>query len=162
MEELAALLSRERFLLEVLVFKLTSLRLTLSSGDTRFLAWAAAEVEHALGNVREAELVRSMEVARLAASLDVPEHEVTLGYLAEHATGPWAYVFADHRNALLELVAEVQQVTEQTRRLAHRGLTGVEEILSALGGQPDSPRFYGPAAHATTAPRRSIGLDRAL
>jgi len=40
-EELARLLSRERLLLELLLFKLVTLRQMLASGEVRFLAWAS-------------------------------------------------------------------------------------------------------------------------
>src|SRR6185437_3976576 len=53
-EELARLLSRERLLLELLLFKLVTLRQLLASGEVRFLAWASDEMERAIDKVRKA------------------------------------------------------------------------------------------------------------
>lgn len=52
MEKLATLLGRERLLLELLTFKLVELRQLLAAGETRFLDWAAEEVDRALTGMR--------------------------------------------------------------------------------------------------------------
>ena len=89
MDELARLLSVEYRLLELLVVKL-------------------AEGRRALDRVREVELRRSMLVADLARDLDVPEDGLTLSALARDSREPYGIIFADHRSALLELAAEIE------------------------------------------------------
>jgi hypothetical protein len=58
MDALAALLTRERLLVELVVFKLVELRQLLLAGETRFLPWASEEVERAVRAVRVLEVER--------------------------------------------------------------------------------------------------------
>lgn len=155
MDELARLLSIERRLLELLLFKLVEGRHLLAAGEARFLPYAAAEVERAMERVQETELRRSMLVADLAHDLDVAEEALTLSALARDSLEPFGTIFADHRMAFLELAAEIEDVTGQNRRLAERGAHDVERLL-AMVGQPATPaeelRLYGPGAGAGTRP----------
>src|SRR3954452_3036011 len=77
-EELARLLSRERLLLELLLFKLVTLRQLLASGEVRFLSWASDEIERAIEKVRKAELARALAVSELAAATGRSEADFTL------------------------------------------------------------------------------------
>ena len=147
MDELARLLSVERRLLELLLFKLVEGRHLLAAGEARFLPYAAAEVERAMERVQEAELRRSMLVHDLAAEMEVPEAALTLSALARDSLEPHRTIFTDHRLAFLELAAEIEDVTRQNRRLAERGAHDVEQLL-AMVGQAQAPadelRLYGP------------------
>ena len=73
MEALAALLTRERLLVELVVFKLVELRQLLLAGEARFLGWAAEEVERAdRCRSRQAELERAVLVTGLATDRGLP------------------------------------------------------------------------------------------
>jgi hypothetical protein len=164
MDELARLLGHERRLLELLLFKLVEGKHLLAAGEARFLPYAAAEVERAMERLQEAELKRSMLVHRLAADLDLPEEALTMSALARDSLEPYRTIFADHRQAFLDLAAEIEDVTRQNRRLAERGSHDVAELMAMLGqpavGAPEL-RLYGPAAGsrppATAAPHRFDG-----
>jgi hypothetical protein len=166
MEELAGLLNRERMLLELLLFKLVSLRQLLLAGEVRFLPWAAEEVDRATTKVREAELRRSLAVEGLSVSL-ADEHRtpgpavaapspVTLRTLAESAPEPWRTIFAEHRRAFLELAADLEEAVGATRRLAVSGgaavgatldrLTGAVPTQSAAPARTPAATTYGPGA----------------
>jgi len=129
MDELARLLSAERRLLELLLFKLVEGRHLLTAGEARFLPYAAAEIERATERVQEVELRRSMLVWDLTRCLGIPEESLTLSALARHSLEPYRTIFTDHRLAFLELTAEIEDVTRQTRRLAERGAHGVQQLL---------------------------------
>src|SRR3569623_1205948 len=64
--DLAAVLCRQRDLLERLVYRLECEHLLLAAGRTRFLALATAEVEELLGELRVLELQRSDAADRVA------------------------------------------------------------------------------------------------
>ena len=130
MDELARLLGHERRLLELLLFKLVESKHLLAAGEARFLPSAAAEVERAMEKLQETELRRSMLVHRLAAELDVPEAALTMTALAKDSVEPFRTIFADHRQAFLELAAEIETVTAQNRRLAERRVHNVEELMA--------------------------------
>jgi hypothetical protein len=158
MDELARLLGHERRLLELLLFKLVEGKHLLAAGEARFLPYAAAEVERAMEKLQEAELRRAMLVHRLAGELDVPEAALTMSALAKDSLEPYRTIFSDHRQAFLELAAEIETVTSQNRRLAERGAHNVEQLMAMLGQPgPANPelRLYGPAAAAAARPAAS-------
>ena len=168
MDELAGLLGRERRLLEVLLFKLVEAHHLLVAGEVRFLPWAAAEAERAVERVREAELLRATKVRQLAKELDVDEERLTLKALADESLEPYRTIFDDHRNAFLELVAEIESVTQENRRLTGQGLQGINEVINLLTEEHDDPvmrvgKMYGPDT-TSKKPRRPapVRLDQAL
>ena len=162
MDELSALLQRERLLLELLVFKLTELGHLLAAGDARFLGWAAEEVERAVEAVRVTELERAVYVQAAAEGLvgsRSHDESLLLTRLAEQAPEPWRSQFAAHRTALLELTREVGDGLRTTHRLAEAGTGAVSAMLSRVG-LPAAPApallTYGPdstAAWSAPAPR---------
>jgi len=163
MDELAGLLSRERRLLEVLLFKLITARHLLAAGESRFLTWAAAEVERATERVRECEMMRASLVQQLARTMGLSEENLTLGALAKESPEPYRSIFEDHRRAFFDLVGEVEEVTKANRQLAHRGMREVSEVLEKIdmsGHHDAEARLYGPDATtrpAITAPARFDG-----
>jgi hypothetical protein len=149
MDELARLLGHERRLLELLLFKLVEGKHLLAAGEARFLPYAAAEVERAMERLQEAELRRSLLVHRLAEDLELPEEALTMSALAKDSLEPYRTIFADHRQAFLDLASEIEEVTRQNRRLAERGSHNVEQLMAMLGQPgPAAPelKLYGPAA----------------
>jgi hypothetical protein len=145
MEELAGLLNRERMLLELLLFKLVSLRQLLLAGEVRFLPWAAEEVDRATTKVREAELRRSLAVEGLSVSLRddagrertnplATPSQVTLRTLAESAPEPWRTIFSEHRKAFLQVAADLEDAISATRRLALSGGAAISATLDRLTG----------------------------
>ena len=162
MDELAGLLTRERRLLEVLLFKLVTARHLLAAGESRFLTWAAAEVQRATERVREAELLRATAVNRLARAAGIPDDALTLKALASQSPQPYQAIFEDHRAAFFELVAEIEEVTAANRDLAHRGMREMAEILGGVdmsSHRESDLKLYGPAAASpgAIAPARFDG-----
>ncbi|MGH2684375.1 MAG: flagellar export chaperone FlgN [Actinomycetota bacterium] len=154
MDELAGLLSRERRLLEVLLFKLVTARHLLAAGETRFLTWAAAEVERATERVRESELLRAAAVQRLARTAGLAEDSLTLKALASESPQPYQAIFEDHRQAFFALVAEIEEVTAANRNLAHRGMREVTDVLAGVdmsSRRESDLKLYGPAASSPNA-----------
>jgi hypothetical protein len=159
MEKLAGLLNRERVLLELLLFKLVSLRQLLIAGEVRFLPWAAEEVDRATEKVREAELTRMVAVEEMEASSDTSglgssSRRPTLRLLAESAAEPWRTILLDHHKALFALAADVEDAVAATRRLATTGGAAVSATLDRLTGNTPEPGRspVGAGAAATYGP----------
>jgi hypothetical protein len=153
MDELAGLLGRERLLVEKLLFKLVELRQLLAMGEARFLPWAAEEVDRATVHLREVELHRALVVGRLAASSGVEESELSLRALANITPEPYGSIFADHRRALLDLTAELDDALTRCRAAAADGAAFVGEVLARVDNESE-PSLPGPAtgARRATAP----------
>ena len=131
LQEVSTTLWQERNLLELLLFKLEEEQLLLAAGRTRWLARATREVEVVLDRIREAEIMRSMEVDDVAASLLLPPG-ASLQQLAEHAPAPWNTMFNDHRQAFLELTEEITTLADANRELVARGQRAAQDFLTSL------------------------------
>ncbi len=147
METLTTLLTRERLLAELVVFKLLGLRALLQAGEARFLGWAAEEVERATTALREVELERAVVVAGLLDERGLTDPAAPLDVLVADAPEPWRSVLLEQSGRLRALCLEARDLSVATGRLAETGLRGVEQLLD------------GPAAGPAGAPARNdLGL----
>jgi hypothetical protein len=153
MEALARLLARERLLVELLVFKLVEMRQLLLAGETRFLGWAAEEVERATVSVREAEIERAVIVTGIGDSRGL--QEPTLTELVADAPEPWRSLLADDHKALRASAAEVAELLVVTRRLAEAGARSIGDSLGALETTSPTLSTYGPHVTREAAPTAS-------
>ncbi|MGH8960015.1 MAG: flagellar protein FlgN [Jatrophihabitantaceae bacterium] len=128
----AGVLWSERETLDRLLFKLVEEQLVLAAGSTRWLNQADQEVRNAMERLRLGEVIRAAEVSALAESLNLPL-ETTLAELATIAPEPWPFVLTEHRTALRTLVAEIEAVAAENRRLLHAGAHAIRETLDRLG-----------------------------
>lgn len=156
LHEVSTALWQERHLLEMLLFKLEEEHLLLSGGRTRWLARATNEVEVVLERIREAELVRAMEVEHVAPSLRLAPGP-TLSELVGAVSSPWDTMFRDHRDAFVELTAEIAQMAASNKDLVARGHRALQDVL---GTADESPRGYPSARDSSTRP--ALVLDLAL
>ena len=146
MEALARLLTRERVLVELLVFKLVELKGLLLAGETRFLGWASEEVDRATEAVRMAELERGILVADLAATRGL--EDITLSGLIADAPEPWAGILRQDQEAMTRFAGEIADLLLVTRRLAE---AGARSIAESLGGVPAPATTPYHAPHSVTS-----------
>ena len=130
--DLAAVLWRQRELLEKLTYRLECEQLLLAAGRTRWLATATSEVETLLDELQLLEMQRAAVSDRAAAELNLPLG-ASLEELAAAAQPPWTGVLIDHRNALLGITAELSALSESNRQLTAAGLAAVESTLASIG-----------------------------
>jgi len=130
--DLAAVLWRQRDLLERLVYRLECEQLLLAAGRTRFLALATAEVEALLEELRVVELQRAAAGDRLSREVDLADG-ASLEELAAAVQPPWTEVLIEHRHALLTLTGELSALAETNRHLMAAGMKAVESALAGLG-----------------------------
>jgi hypothetical protein len=130
--EVASVLWSEREMLEHLLFKLVEEQLVLAAGSTRWLNCADAEVRAATARLQLGEVTRAVQVEALAERLHMPV-ATTLAELASIAPEPWPLVLTEHRAALRSLVAEIDAVAAENRRLLHAGANAIRETLDHLG-----------------------------
>jgi hypothetical protein len=130
--DLAAILWRQRDVLERLVYRLECEQLLLAAGRSRWLARATGEVEALLDEARVVELQRAAASAHVAAGFGLPA-DATLEQLAGQAQPPWTGVFLDHRQSLLTVTSELSVLAETNKHLMAAGLKAVESTLAGLG-----------------------------
>lgn len=127
--EVSTILWRERHLLELLVFKLDAQQLLLGSGRDRWLIHASDELEHVLDELRHTELLRAVEVDGVAASLGLSPG-ASLAELADAAPVPFDSLLRQHREALLELAAEVRDRSRHNCEALARGQQAVRQLIA--------------------------------
>ena len=132
--DLAAVLWRQRDLLERLVYRLECEHLLLAAGRTRFLSLATGEVEDLLAEVRVLEVQRAGAADRVAAEVGLAAG-TGLEQLAGAVQPPWTGVLLEHREALLALTAELAALAETNRSLMAAGLRAVETAVAGLGAR---------------------------
>jgi hypothetical protein len=157
MEDLSAVLWRERELLETLLFKLEVEQLVLATGRTRWLAPAAREIEEVLDAIRETELLRAVEADALAIELGLAPNP-SLQDIADKSDEPWKSIWYDHRETFTSVTAEITAMAENNRELLTSGYQAAKATLASLS---DTPSTYG-ADGAAVAERRTSLLDRSI
>jgi hypothetical protein len=130
--DLAAVLWRQRELLERLVYRLECEQLLLAAGRTRFLPLATSEVEALISELSVVEMQRAAVADAVAVELGLDAGS-PLEQLAGAAEPPWTGVLIEHRNALLTLTGELTRLAETNRHLMSAGLQAVEQALAGLG-----------------------------
>ena len=157
MDALAAVLTRERLLVELVVFKLVELRQLLLAGETRFLGWAAEEVERASAAVRTAEVERAVLVQSLAEARGLGE-DPTLTAIVADAPEPWRTLLADAQEALRAGTDEIAGLLLATRRLAEAGSRSLADTLQRLDGDEpaDAPAPGYARGWAAPPPRTRV------
>jgi len=147
LQEVSAVLWRERHLLELLLFKLDEEQLVLAAGRTRWLPRATREVE--------------MVLEELAVDMQLPAG-ASLRQLAELAPSPWQGMLVEHRQAFLSLTDEITALVQSNRELLMRGQKAVRDVLASIwDGKVEVGVGYG-GRPVAAEPGRSFLIDETL
>jgi hypothetical protein len=130
--DLAAVLWRQRELLERLAYKLECERLLMTTGRTRWLASATTEVEILTDELGIIEMQRGAVADGVCRELGI-EVGASLEELATAASPPWTAMLLDHRDALVGITGELSALAEATRQITATGLQAVEATLASAG-----------------------------
>ena len=155
-------LGHEERLTEQLRFKLIQAKLLLTAGEAHFVGSALQEVQGVLEEIRGAENWREKAVTRLAAAINLSADEITLAYLAEHAPEPYRERFSKQRYRFMDLTSEVEQLTNECRRLAQANVDMIQGTLESLYKVTESLGTYDAAGRLQAGGRNPTRLDRAL
>lgn len=158
MEDLSLILWRERELLETLLYKLEVEKLVLASGQSRWLAAAAKEVEAVLAAIRETELLRAIAADEAAGSIGLASNP-SLRALAEAVDEPWRSILLDHRDAFVGYMQQITEIAAANRELLTAGHEAARETFLSLSALPDS---YAHDGKAVVDERRHRLLDQSI
>ena len=155
LSEVSNILWRERQLLQLLLFKLQTEQLILTSGQTRFLADATREVEMVINELKESELMRAVAVDSLAAELGLGPSP-SLRELAAIVPAPWDNILEEHRKAFLADTQEIFALAQTNRDLLSNGHKAARDALEWLSnGGPGSDHEADAYSAAGTAAKTS-------
>ena len=150
--EVSTLLWRERDALQLLLFKLVEEQLIVSAGQTRWLAQANDEIE---AGPRPAARHRGAAGGRggrhRRRTRAARSHPRSPNWQAL-APEPWATLFAEHRQVLLQLVDEVERATGDNRALLAAGARAVRQTLLSVNQTVQTYDSHGSAAAMPNGP----------
>ena len=158
-EDLSHQLWTMRELLQHLVFKLEVQGLLLSTSRTRWVPFAAAEVDAILEAIDEVEQARAAASLRLTAQQGLPA-DIRLTDLIDHLGSPWAALLAQHRLHLLSLQAEIEEISRANHDAARRGLMRSREVIAAMGEA--AVDVYDPNGASISLVSAAQRLDRSV
>lgn len=147
LNELHEILSRERLLLERMLFRVVSLRNLAVGGHARFLAWASEDVEHASGAVSAAAMRRDAVWANLSTRYQLPT-EFSFDALLSVTTEPMTSMLSEVRQDIAALTVELRHHLALTRDAAADGLASASEVHARLAGM-DLSEAVSPTAGAS-------------
>lgn len=135
-QELSDILWHERDVLELLLFKLTTEQLLLTSGHTRYLHLASQEIAKVTDGLTELGLAQQVQAAAVARQWGAPQ-EATLTQLIDHAPpeGPWGQILTDHRDALVQVTSQIQRIRDANAEHLAALNRSAQETLAEAGSR---------------------------
>lgn len=158
MDDLLAVVGRERQVLERLLYRLIQTASLLTGDETRFLHWLALDLERAAEHLREIDLQRSIIAVGVqdlhpgANGLPLPD---TMTLIASNAPTPYRFLLDDHQEAMRTLVGEIGVNVARIRDLVRERLASI-----AFHATPPGPRRH--EEDDRDRPARMDALDREI
>ncbi|ROP66948.1 flagellar protein FlgN [Curtobacterium sp. PhB115] len=128
--DLSAVLWRERELLELLTFKLEEEQLLLAAGRSRWVSHASREVEQVLDRLRSTGLERAASSAEVAEEWGVASDAPLREVVAAAPNGPWGEILAAHLTAMVELTTQIGALRDENDRFLKAAAHATEETLA--------------------------------
>lgn len=128
MDDLLAVLSRERQILERVLYRVLQTASLLVANETRFLHWLALDIERVTEHLREIDLQRSIVTVGLEDlnSLDEDrDFTETMSGIAATAPTPYQFLLQDHQDAMRSLVREIGVTVANLRDTIHLKLDAI-------------------------------------
>jgi hypothetical protein len=149
---------REQRLLELLLYRMEVQHLVLATANGRWVEQAADDVESTMEVLREEELVRATQVARVAERLGL-DSSASLRELVDAAPEPWTEILRDHQRGFLELIDQIDATSKTNRELIRRSLQLTREMLG-LPVESRSATMYNRAGELPTGRTDPMLVDR--
>uniref|UniRef100_A0A942YAK1 Flagellar export chaperone FlgN n=1 Tax=Neobacillus citreus TaxID=2833578 RepID=A0A942YAK1_9BACI len=136
--DLSAVLWRERELLELLTFKLEEEQLLLAAGRSRWVSHASREVEQVLERLRSTGLERAASSAAVAEEWGLDAEAPLREVVAAAPTGPWGEILAAHLAAMVELTTQIGALRDENDRFLRAAAQATEETLAGTVSGADT------------------------
>lgn len=155
---LSQTLWRQHGLLELLLYRMEVQRLVLATTNGAWAQIAADDVEATLDILREEELIRATQVARVGEALGL-DTDASLRELVDAAPEPWAEILRDHQRSFLDLVDRIETTSKANRDLVRRSLQLTREMLS-LPAEGASAATYDRSGALPSGRTEPVLVDR--
>ena len=148
LSNLSAGLWRIQELLELLTYRLEVQHVLIETGRTRWMGRSTREIEVVIGEMREAELMRSVDAGPVCELLGLPE-DTPLSEIASAAPPPWDDVLDEHRDALTKATQELSRLSRSNSAMREASYRAVQETLDRFNHtSQDSTTYTATGARA--------------
>jgi hypothetical protein len=151
--ELSAVLWRERELLELLTYKLETEQLLLTAGRSRWIDHASREVEQVVERLRAVGLERSVESAAVAEEWGAESDAPLRAVVAAAPAGPWGEILASHLRAMIELTTHIASLRDENERFLRAAARATQETLAGTVADGATYDEHGTSGHQATGAR---------
>ena len=160
LNDLSTLLWREREVLELLLYKLQTQQLMLTTGRTEWLAVAAREVDAVVEVLGQAELRRAIEVEEVGREFNLGS-QPSLRTIARTAPQPWSDILMEHHKAFLDLASRIETAGSANKELVRSAQSAAMPLLQSLEDSISSST-YEARGRRDVPPRRHVLVDGEL
>lgn len=141
-------------LLELLTYKLEIQHVLIETGRSRWMGRSTREIEVILQEMREAELMRSVDAGPVCEALGL-DPDTPLSEIAEAAPTPWNQVLAEHRAALTKATSELSLLSKSNSDMLEASYKAVQETLDRFNHTSEGATYTASGARES---RRSHHL----
>jgi len=159
MDDLLAVVGRERQVLERLLYRLIQTSSLLNGDETRFLHWLALDLERVAEHLHEIDLQRSIIAVGVqdlnpdAHGLPLPD---TMTLIASNAPTPYRFLLDDHQEAMRTLVGEIGVNVAHIRDLVRAKLASIASYATPRGRRPAGDDHHDGPAHMDALDREIL------
>lgn len=141
-------------LLELLTYKLEVQHVLIETGRSRWMGRSTREIEIILAEMREAELMRSVDAGPVCDALGL-DPDTPLSEIADAAPAPWNQVLAEHRAALTRATGELSLLSKSNSDMLEASYKAVQETLDRFNHTSEGATYTARGARES---RRSHHL----
>lgn len=152
--DLSMHLLRQRELMELMLFKLEELEMLVTTGRTRWVRHATAEVERVITAVGAGTISRDSIFVEVAEEWGAGDASTLRDLVAVAPTEAWREVMQSHLDVMTQLADEIAQKRGAVDQLLRTALRVTQETIAGLG-EPTGE-------YAAAGSRRSTPASRLL
>lgn len=132
-------------LLELLAYKLEVQQVLIETGRSRWMGRSTREIEVVLQDMREAELMRTLDAGPVCEALGLAP-DTPLGEIASAAPAPWDQVLGEHRSALTSATTELSLLSRSNSELLEASYAAVQETLDRFNHASEGTTYTAKGA----------------
>lgn len=127
-------------LLETLLYKLEVQSVLIETGRSRWLGRSTQDIEAVIENLRETELLRTVDAAPVCDMLGLPA-DTPLSQIAQAAPSPWNHILEEHRDALSTATQELSLISRSNSDMLEISYRAVQDTMDRFNHAPEGTTY---------------------
>ncbi len=155
--DLSMHLLRQRELMELMLFKLEELEMLVTTGRTRWVRHATAEVERVIAAIGAGTIARDTVFVEVAEEWGAGDVSTLRDLVAAAPTEAWREVMQSHLDAMTQLADEIAQKRSAVDQLLRTALRVTQETIAGWG-EPTG-EYAAAGTHRSTPASRLLDVQ---